>query len=91
MPNVLLDAAGRPRNKGRRYPGDPPTVEEIVAGSPQGLRSKDPVPHGALTATPVAVSPGIGGRRPRASQLVKDEVRVGELAQASRGRPPSWW
>ena len=39
MPNVLLDAAGRPRNKGRRYPGDPPTVEEIVAGSPQGLRS----------------------------------------------------
>jgi hypothetical protein len=42
----LLDAAGRrrspattpgfhcgrpPRNKGRRYPADPPTVEEIVA------------------------------------------------------------
>lgn len=46
MPVVLLDAAGRrrspatlpgfhcgraPRNKGRRYPADPPTVEEIVA------------------------------------------------------------
>ena len=46
MSNVLLDAAGRrrspatmpgfhsgrpPRNKGRRYPADPPTVEEIVA------------------------------------------------------------
>ena len=46
MSKVLLDAAGRrrspatipgfhagrpPRNKGRRYPADPPTVEEIVA------------------------------------------------------------
>src|SRR3954467_4268505 len=46
MRDVLLDAAGRrrspatlpefhagrpPRNKGRRYPADPPTVEEIVA------------------------------------------------------------
>ena len=46
MPNVLLDAAGRrrspattpgfhagrpPRNKGRRYPADPPNVQEIVA------------------------------------------------------------
>ena len=46
MPNVLLDAAGRrrspatvpgfpagrpTRNKGRRYPADPPTVQEIVA------------------------------------------------------------
>ena len=44
----LLDAAGRPRspatmpghhagrvppNKGRRYPADPPTVDEIVAVS----------------------------------------------------------
>src|SRR5512132_4152511 len=46
MPELLLDAAGRrrspatmpgfhaghpPRNKGLRYPADPPTVEEIVA------------------------------------------------------------
>jgi len=46
MSTVLLDAAGRrrspatmpgfhsgrpPRNKGRRYPADPPQVEEIVA------------------------------------------------------------
>ena len=45
MPESLLDAAGRrrspatmpgfhagrvPRNKGVRYPADPPTVEEIV-------------------------------------------------------------
>jgi hypothetical protein len=44
--SAVLDAAGRhrspatmpgfhagraPRNKGRRYPADPPTVEEIVA------------------------------------------------------------
>jgi site-specific recombinase XerD len=57
--SVLLDAAGRrrspatlpghhcgrpPRNKGRHYPADPPTVEEIVAvmrcagQSPDGLR-----------------------------------------------------
>ena len=47
MTELLLDAAGRrrspatmrgfhagrpPRNKGNRYPADPPTVEEIVAG-----------------------------------------------------------
>jgi hypothetical protein len=46
MPKVLLDAAGRrrspatvpgfhagrpPRNKGRRYPADPPRTEEIIA------------------------------------------------------------
>jgi hypothetical protein len=58
-PVVLLDAAGRrrsaatmrghrrcqpPRNKGMRYPADPPTVDEIVlvmryAGDrPHGLR-----------------------------------------------------
>ena len=46
MQSVLYDAAGHrrspvtmpgfhegrvPRNKGRRYPADPPTVEEIIA------------------------------------------------------------
>ena len=46
MSTALLDAAGRrrspatmpgfhsgrpPRNKGRHYPADPPTVEEVVA------------------------------------------------------------
>jgi site-specific recombinase XerD len=61
MSTMLLDAAGRrrspatmpgfhsgrpPRNKGRRYPADPPTVEEIVAvlrqagTSPHGLRMR---------------------------------------------------
>src|SRR4051812_42598038 len=59
MQSVLLDAAGRrrspatlpgyhcgrsPRNKGLRFPADPPSVEEIVAvmrvagGSPEGIR-----------------------------------------------------
>ena len=61
MSTVLLDAAGRrrspatmpgfhsgrpPRNKGRRYPADPPKVEEIVAvmrqagTTPNGLRMR---------------------------------------------------
>ncbi len=59
--SVQLDAAGRrrspatmpghhcgrpPRNKGLRYPADPPTVEELVAimrcagGTPYGLRTR---------------------------------------------------
>ena len=57
MSNVLLDAAGRrrspatmpgfhsgrpPRNKGRRYPAYPPTVEEIVAV----MRQAGTAPHG---------------------------------------------
>ena len=57
MSTVLLDAAGRrrspatmpgfhsgrpPRNKGRRYPADPPKVEEIVAV----MRQAGTTPHG---------------------------------------------
>jgi site-specific recombinase XerD len=59
MHSIMLDAAGRrrhpvtlpgyhagrpPRNKGRRYPADPPTVEEIIAvmrtagAGPDGVR-----------------------------------------------------
>jgi hypothetical protein len=56
-PIVLLDAAGRrrsvatlpghhcgrsPRNKGVRYPADPPTVEEIIAV----MRQAGDRPHG---------------------------------------------
>ena len=69
---VLLDAAGRrrspatlpgyhcgraPRNKGRRYPADPPPVEEIIAvmrragDSMQGCRTR------ALAAPVVASWP----------------------------------
>jgi len=61
MGEVLLDAAGRrrspatmpgfhvgrpPRNKGRRYPADPPTVEEIVAV----MRAANDRRHGAACA-----------------------------------------
>ncbi len=57
MSEVLLDAAGRrrspatlpgfhagrpPRNKGRRYPADPPRIEEIVAV----MRRTGDDPHG---------------------------------------------
>jgi site-specific recombinase XerD len=51
MPQVVVDRpatlpgfhAGRPpRNKGRRYPADPPTVEEIVAV----MRQAGTAPHG---------------------------------------------
>jgi integrase len=57
MSPLLLDAAGRrrspatmpgfhagrpPRNKGRRYPADPPTIEEIVAV----MRHAGNSPHG---------------------------------------------
>lgn len=52
MPVEVLDAAGRPRspatlpgyrrgcvprNKGRRYPADPPRVEEIIAVTRTGV------------------------------------------------------
>ena len=58
MESVLLDAAGHrrspatmpgyhhgraPRNKGLRYPADPPTIEEIVAV----MRAADAGPDGA--------------------------------------------
>ena len=66
MGEVVLDAASRrrspatlpgfhagrpPRNKGRRYPADPPTVEEIVAV----MRASAPPHYGAAgEATQVA-------------------------------------
>jgi hypothetical protein len=55
---VLLDTCGRrrspatlatfhqgraPRNKGQRYPADPPTVEEIIAGMHAAGRDNDAV------------------------------------------------
>jgi hypothetical protein len=60
MSELLLDAAGRrrspatlpdfhagraPRNKGIRYPADPPTVEEIIAvmrGAGDGVQGRRP-------------------------------------------------
>ena len=70
----VLDAAGRrrspatmpgyhagrpPRNKGMRYPADPPTVEEIVAV----MRHTDEDRHGwRLRAMIVAVCPWLTAR-----------------------------
>ena len=66
MPKVLLDAAGRrrspatmpgfhegraPRNKGRRYPADPPTVAEIVAV----MRQAGDGHHGQRLRAPIVV------------------------------------
>src|SRR5687768_15057915 len=66
MPNMLLDAAGRrrspatmpgfhagrpPRNKGVRYPADPPTVEEIVAV----MHAARSPPHGFRLRALIAV------------------------------------
>ena len=59
MPELLLDAAGRrrspatrpefhagrpPRNKGMRYPADPPTIEEIVTVMRRRRRRPRPPP-----------------------------------------------
>src|SRR5204862_5119319 len=72
MSELLLDAAGRrrspatlpqfhagraPRNKGMRYPADPPTIEEIIAVM-RGARRQRPRPptarvdRGALARRP---------------------------------------
>jgi hypothetical protein len=81
--SVVLDAAGRhrspatmpgyhagrpPRNKGRLYPADPPTVEEIVAvmgeasDDRHGYRLR--LDRGALARRP-ACRGGAGARRAR--------------------------
>ena len=80
MPNVLLDAAGRrrspatmpgfhpgrpPRNKDRRYPADPPTVEEIVAVMQS--RSSGPTGQERMTTVENAVPSGVA----RGSALAK--------------------
>jgi hypothetical protein len=88
MIQPLLDAAGRrrssatmpgfhagrpPRNKGRRYPADPPTIEEIVAV----MRHAGDGRHGRrLRALICAVASGAAHPR-------------GALAQRARSRPPS--
>jgi hypothetical protein len=57
MPRYL---AGRPRNKGLRYPPDPPTVEEIVAVMRQAVDGAHgarilPRPPASPSVTPVLV------------------------------------
>ena len=76
-------AAPRPL---RHSPGEPASLP-LPHVTKTGLRKRVM----ALTANPAAVLPRIGGQRPRASEVVEDEVQPGRLAQASPGRPPSWW
>jgi hypothetical protein len=81
--SVLLDCAGRrrspaalpgyhqgrpPRNKGLRYPPDPPTVEEIIAVMRAGGENVDGLrfarPHGRALASRATYqrSPRVGGK-----------------------------
>jgi len=98
--SVVLDAAGRrrspatmpgfpaghpPRNKGLRYPADPPTVEEIVAVmriASDGLHGRrlrglivsrfrvDPVARPRSTASPAACP--ISGRQSASRRVALD-------------------
>src|SRR3954451_8333387 len=76
MTELLLDAAGRrrspatmpgfhagrsPRNKGVRYPADPPTVEEIVAVMRRAKR--EPVGSRYQVLGPVTARGGCGSSR----------------------------
>jgi integrase len=79
---VLVDSAGRrrspatkpgyhagrpPRNKGQRYPADPPTVEEIIAV----MRHADDDRHGAPLRALIVVLWRGGLRVPEALALVE--------------------
>jgi integrase len=81
----MLDAAGRPRspatipgnlagraprNKGRRYPADPPRVEEIVAV----LRRAGQGPHGARTRGLIVVLWRAGLRISEALELAERDL-----------------
>jgi hypothetical protein len=72
MQSALYDAAGHPRspvtmpgfhegraprNKGRQYPADPPTVEEIIAVMRHASRSADGARLRALIGDPLARRP----------------------------------
>ncbi len=85
MAEVLLDAAGRrrspatmpgfhagrpPRNKGVRYPADPPTVEEIVAV----MRQAGDGPHGRRLRALIAVLWRAGLRIHEALALAESDL-----------------
>src|SRR3954464_2718150 len=85
MSEVLLDAAGRrrspatmpgfhagrpPRNKGMRYPADPPTVEEIVAV----MRTAGDALHGQRTRGLIVVLAGAGVRISEALALAEADL-----------------
>src|ERR1700733_5793944 len=88
----LLDAAGRPRspatmpghhagrvppNKGRRYPADPPTVDEIVAV----MRESGDTRHGRRRRGLIYVAWRGGGRIQEALTLAETDLneRLGSL------------
>ncbi len=90
-PVVLLDAAGRrrsaatmpghrrgqpPRNKGLRYPADPPNVEEIV----QVMRHAGDRPHGLRTRGLIVVMWRAGLRISEALALTESDLDVGRGA-----------
>jgi site-specific recombinase XerD len=95
----MLDAAGRPRspatipgylagraprNKGRRYPADPPRVEEIVAV----MRQAGPGPHGARTRGLIVVFWRAGLRISEALELAErdlDPARGAILVRSGKG------
>jgi site-specific recombinase XerC len=87
----MLDAAGRPRspatipgylagraprNKGRRYPADPPRVEEIVAV----MRQAGQGPHGARTRGLIVVLWRAGLRISEALELAERDLDPGRGA-----------
>jgi site-specific recombinase XerD len=97
--SVLLDAAGRrrspatvpghrcgrpPRNKGRRYPADPPTVEEIVAV----MRAAGSTPYGLRTRTLIVLLWRAGLRISEALALVESDLHPasgGVLVRRGKG------
>jgi integrase len=103
MSTVLLDAAGRrrspatmpglhcgrpPRNKGRRYPADPPTVEEIVAV----MRQAGTTAHGLRMRGLIVVLWRAGLRIPEALALTEETLDarrgalLGRRGKGGRGR-----
>lgn len=95
----LLDAAGRrrspatlpsfhqgrrPRNKGRRYPADPPTVEETVAV----MRSAGPTVYGARSRALIVLLWRAGLRISEALSLAESDLdaeRGAILVRAGKG------
>jgi site-specific recombinase XerC len=96
---VLLDAAGRrrspaampghhcgrpPRNKGLRYPADPPTVEEIVAV----MRFAGDTPYGVRARTLIVILWRSGLRISEALSLAEsdlDRAAGGVLVRRGKG------
>ena len=67
--------SGPPRNKGRRYPADPPTVEEIVAV----MRQTGTTPHGSRMRGLIVV---LG----RAGLRIHEALALTEADLDARGR-----